>query len=137
VSASGCWIWVGAESSDGYGLTHVDGKEVRAHRLAWTLVRGPIPDGLSVCHRCDVPPCVNPEHLFLGTAQDNTDDMVAKGRQVVQPPKLTPDQARELRTLVAAGWTHRALAERFGISVALVSRVRHGAGAGTQPDRCS
>jgi hypothetical protein len=73
---SGCWLWIGARHSMGYGK--FDGE--MAHRYAWQLVNGPIPDGLVVRHRCDVPLCVRPEHLELGTRADNSRDMVERGR---------------------------------------------------------
>lgn len=65
---------------DGYGRIRVDGKSWLAHRFSWVLANGPIPEGMYVCHRCDNPPCINPEHLFLGTQTDNMRDMAAKGR---------------------------------------------------------
>ena len=78
----GCVEWPRGRSRSGYGqLRSEDRTPWLAHRLAWTLTNGPIPDGLLVCHRCDNPPCVNPEHLFLGTHVDNMRDMVQKGRR--------------------------------------------------------
>jgi hypothetical protein len=80
----GCWVWSGATNRKGYGVYIFRGKYVGAHRVAWTLFRGPIPDGLFVLHRCDNPPCLNPDHLFLGTHNDNMIDMVLKGRGPVR-----------------------------------------------------
>jgi hypothetical protein len=80
---SDCWIFGGSLNSDGYGNIRVGGrkgKTIKVHRLAWEEANGPIPDGLTVCHTCDVPACCNPAHLFLGTQQDNVADMVNKGR---------------------------------------------------------
>lgn len=81
-----CWIYTASRTKDGYGKFSFFDKEIgkqrtsRAHRLSYELKNGPIKQGLFVCHKCDNPPCVNPDHLFLGTVQDNADDMVSKGR---------------------------------------------------------
>lgn len=77
-----CWVYVGPTKQGGYGRFSYGcgGKKKLAHRVAWELANGPIPDGLLVCHSCDNPPCCNPKHLFLGTHQDNKDDAVAKDR---------------------------------------------------------
>jgi hypothetical protein len=84
----GCWIWQGAKTKGAhlvYGQVERGGKRWRTHRYAWLLAYGPIPEGLFVCHRCDVPLCINPSHLFLGTHGDNMDDMSKKGRAKGQP----------------------------------------------------
>lgn len=76
-----CWEWMGRRDKDGYGSFRMSPSETDlAHRASWRLHRGPIPEGLFVLHRCDNPPCVNPEHLFLGTQADNVHDMYAKQR---------------------------------------------------------
>ncbi len=74
------WIWVGGEISTGYGCLSVNKKSALAHITSWELHRGPIPEGLYTLHKCDIPLCVNPEHLFLGTQKDNIRDLVEKGR---------------------------------------------------------
>lgn len=81
----GCWLWTGAKNSRGYGQTAsgLKGKSKLAHRASYEHFYGPIPDGLYVLHRCDVPHCVNPQHLFVGTAADNMQDAVRKGRALV------------------------------------------------------
>lgn len=82
VPESGCWLWTGATSADGnYGRIRFNGIPHNAHRLMWETENGPIPDGMILCHRCDIGLCCNPNHLFLGTHQDNSDDKVRKGRQ--------------------------------------------------------
>jgi len=77
---TGCDPWNGSVESKGYGQMIVSGRKVQAHRIAWQLFRGPIPEGLFVLHHCDNPRCVNPSHLFLGTHTDNMRNLVAKGR---------------------------------------------------------
>lgn len=91
-----CLEWSGTRNAHGYGSLRVDGRLIRAHRYAWQLCFGPIPDGLDVCHHCDNPPCCNPAHLFLGSASDNGMDMSAKGRH---GSRTRPDR-------VAAGERH-------------------------------
>lgn len=107
VPNSGCLIWVGYCDKDGYGITHIDGKNRRVHRLVYAEAFGEIPDGMMVCHRCDVPSCVNPDHFFLGSALENNHDMIKKGRcnpgprdnAGVRNPnrKLAPDDIQFIR----------------------------------------
>lgn len=84
---SGCWEWTGAsDGRRGYGMISYQNQRWSTHRLMWALTNGPIPDGMHVLHRCDNPPCMNPDHLWLGTALDNCHDKLAKGR-ANHPPK--------------------------------------------------
>ena len=77
-----CWLWQRALKGCGYGHKWYDGKYQSAHRISWSIHRGPVPEGLFVLHKCDVMRCVNPAHLFLGTQQDNMDDQRRKGRHL-------------------------------------------------------
>lgn len=77
---SGCWLWTAATNLQGYGRVRIGQTHRYAHRVSWGLYVGNIPSGLSICHRCDTPACVNPEHLFLGTHSDNAVDSVNKSR---------------------------------------------------------
>ena len=79
--SDGCWEWTGSCGAKGYGQVGVKGKNLRTHRVSWELTNGKIPEQLIVCHHCDNPKCVRPDHLFLGTNKDNTQDMLSKGRQ--------------------------------------------------------
>jgi hypothetical protein len=78
--ATGCWLWQRGKISTGYGSIGFGNKRFLAHRLAYAFAHGPIPAGLEICHRCDTPSCVNPEHLFAGSHQVNMADSFAKGR---------------------------------------------------------
>lgn len=80
-----CWIWGGNKNQDGYGLFYpLSKKTAQAHRFSWSLINGPVPDGLYVCHKCDNPSCVNPDHLFVGTQTDNMRDCKNKGRRPIR-----------------------------------------------------
>jgi hypothetical protein len=100
VEQGGCIVWLGATDEDGYGLFRFNGRMVRANRFAYEDTFGPIPDGYMVCHECDTPPCVHPEHLFLGTARDNTQDMIRKGRKAKLKGEWTPERRARFRELI-------------------------------------
>ncbi len=134
-----CWIWLGGVNN-GYGAANYGkGKPVYAHRLSWELHFGPIPDGLRVLHHCDNRACVNAPngHLFLGTLQDNSDDMIAKGRHAMQQhperalkgsqnsnAKLTEKDVLVIRTRYAAGGiTQPALAVEYGVSAPVITNI--------------
>lgn len=134
--ADGCRNWMGA-TVNGYGVFWLNGRNVKAHRVAWTLEHGPVPDGLCVCHRCDNRLCVDVAHLFLGTGQENTADKVQKGRQATgeqtRPEtrakgerqhlaKLTEAAVLEIRSM-AGTCSLTDLAARFGVDRTAVRRV--------------
>lgn len=137
-----CWIWQGRVDRNGYGKFHV-GSIFLAHRYSYQLHNGPLAPGMFVCHKCDNPPCCNPDHLFLGTAADNIKDAAAKGRMArgernaahLYPDrvlrgsghacsKLTEEQVRELRDDYAAGGvTQQQLAKRYNINNSTVCYI--------------
>lgn len=122
---SGCWEWCGTIRPDGYGILQKASKVnsfYRAHRLSWALHNGDLPDNLHVCHKCDNPRCVNPDHLFLGTDADNQKDKWQKGRGSPPPimcgsanpyAKLTEKDVKKMRELRKKGWLNREIAELF------------------------
>lgn len=125
---SGCWLWSGALKDNAYGwMRNESGVHTRAHRLAWGIYRGLIPDGMGVLHTCDVVACVNPEHLFLGSQQDNVADMMAKGRHRHGSDRSVGNLSesdfwsiREARGILTQG----ELAELFGIDRTVISRIQ-------------
>lgn len=129
---TGCLLWVGAKRGRAprlYGNWTDLGKNVVASRAAWIYTYGPIPDGLGVLHHCDTPLCVEPGHLFLGTAKDNAEDRQAKGRgtdlrgEKHHCARLTDEEIAEIR---AATGTGKEVAARFGISQPYLWRLRAG-----------
>lgn len=130
----GCWLWAGARIAKGYGTFGHHNRTLYAHRVSWEVHHGPIPAGLWVLHHCDTPACVRPDHLFLGTAQDNSDDMKAKRRhhgpgirgEAHYRAKLTAADVRAIRArYVAGGVSHLALAEQYGVAEPTIFRIVH------------
>jgi len=127
---SGCWLWGGSWfPKTGYGQIKVRGKPEGAHRVSWELHCGPVPQGLCVLHKCDVRPCVNPAHLFLGTHRDNTADMFRKRRANTAHSerhgkvKLTAEQVRAIRESTRS---QREDALAFGVHPSSISLIKAG-----------
>lgn len=126
---TGCWLWDGSVNRFGYGKASRRNRTVGAHRLSYEVHKGRIPEGLQVLHKCHVRCCVNPDHLYAGTAQDNMDDKMRRGRHRVpcgsdQPAaKLTDDQ---VRAIFADPRPNSAIARTFGVSRPAVSLIKNG-----------
>src|SRR6185503_2652182 len=134
---SGCWIWMGAKTDKGYGVVGIPmtRRLTKSHRLAFEFERGPFDPSLCVLHRCDIPSCVNPDHLFLGTRADNNEDMHRKGRarpggsrvgiatakyrrgERHQNAILDEARVRQIRTLSEGGSSLSEIARRFGVGL--------------------
>jgi len=125
-----CWLWIGSLNSNGYGKIRVSGRMTIAHRFAYSITYGAIGD-LSVCHHCDVKPCVRPTHLFLGTQRENIQDAIEKGRFNSVGKNngraiLTEENVREIRSRLRLGDTHRQLARRFKVTKSAITRINIG-----------
>jgi hypothetical protein len=131
---SGCWLWSGACSREGYGHIRIGAKVCLAHRVSYALSHGEVPADLCVCHRCDTPACVNPEHLFLGTNAANVRDRSNKGRSrgganagIAHPmARLGPDEIRWISQQRERGVRQREIAASLGVSQAHISNVLSG-----------
>jgi hypothetical protein len=143
--SDGCWLWRGAINHNGYGLTSIRGRGLLAHRASWLLHFGSIPTGMFVCHHCDNPPCVRPDHLFLGTAEANNRDKARKGRsprgdhngarrmnerlphgERSPHAKLSSAQVDEIRTRYATGEISQSqLGRTYGVSQGHIWRILH------------
>jgi hypothetical protein len=121
-----CLEWTGKPERDGYCRASVMNKRVVVHRQAWEFVYGPIPDGMLVCHKCDNRKCVRAEHLFLGTHQDNSSDMVSKNRQAVGTShgmcKFTDEQIRAIRSDPRH---HSEITEEYGVSRSAIFDIKN------------
>ena len=133
IDESGCWLWIGGTRLNSKGVPYPrhwtdDKKSIGAHRFSFELVRGAIPKGMYVCHKCDTPLCVNPDHLFVGTHHDNMRDMVQKKRSFTGRgenkkglAKLTNQQADQIRKMDIS---HQKLASMFGVSATTIGRIK-------------
>jgi len=149
VDQNGCWNWTRA-TNKGYGVVNAMNRTFSAHRVSYELSIGPIPEGASVCHKCDNPACINPDHLWLGSHAENMADMKAKGRGAKPPvhygqdhwrhrqpekvkrgaenpiAKLTDEQVIEIRRAYIAGEKREDIGPRFGLSPVSVSDITSG-----------
>lgn len=135
---SGCWEWTGCKYPNGYGQVKrykIRKNAIPTHRYAWYLKYGKFPDnGLYVLHKCDNRICVNHNHLFEGTSQDNMDDMVKKGRHVMPDQtgktnhhaKLNDADVIEIRQLLKEGYIQKEIGEMFGVSRGAISCIHRG-----------
>lgn len=124
-----CWIWKGTKNRKGYGMFTVNKKSYRASRLSYMLSMGEFNIKLLVCHKCDNTSCVNPSHLFLGTAKDNWQDMVSKGRENrargerINTSKLKKEDIGKIRQLLSENKTHREIAIIFKVSAVSITKI--------------
>lgn len=148
---SGCWLWQAGKSSTGYGRVYLDVRGESSHRIAYALFKSDVPKGLWVLHTCDVPSCVNPDHLYLGTPKDNILDAMNRGRwrggtylhlhpersvlngnKVPRPKgekhgmaKLRDQQVRDVRDLCATGIPMYKVAKQFNVTQSAIWRIVH------------
>lgn len=118
-----CWLWLGCKNKRGYGSVRINYLMLRANRVSYFIANGPFLDSLLICHRCDNPQCVNPNHLFSGTHTQNVRDMIEKGRDEYQSG-LNPDKIRSIRALYSSGTrTMQSICDQFGIAMGTCSFI--------------
>ncbi len=128
-----CWLWTASVAGKGYGQMKLpkQRKQEYSHRLAYMIYKGPIPEGIQVCHTCDTPKCCNPDHLFLGTCKVNLEDMAAKNRSTHgeknAASKLTEEDVRQIRVLLSEGIQQHRIAALFNVGQMAISRINTGA----------
>lgn len=129
----GCWLWLGARDRDGYGQLKRLKRQEKAHRLSWELAHGPIPEGVLALHHCDNPPCVKPEHLFLGSEADNAADRERKRRGDNQWHKIPRNHHPLIRARLSAGATQTAIALEYGVVPSRIWAIQKGGDAKWMP----
>ena len=124
---SGCWLWTANYDKGGYGRIKYKGRDIGAHRASWIIYRGSIPPGAFVCHKCDVPECINPDHLYLGNHRENMQDKCTRNRQARGEgngqSKLTSEQVLQIKSDPRI---HRIIAASYGIHRVTVSKIKRG-----------
>lgn len=121
---TGCWLWTDCDNGVGYGQLYINGKAHTAHRASYEYHHGPIPDGMFVCHKCDVRACINPDHLFVGNKHHNMQDAASKGR--INTQILTADDVREIRAHLASNnkrGEQSKLAKKYGVTRYTISAI--------------
>lgn len=133
--SDGCWVWRGDIGHGGYGRIRINGANKMSHRIAWEWVNGPIPAGLVICHSCDNPPCVNPDHLRAATQKENVEESERKGRRNYRTgpapwrAKLTEENVREMRHLHKENskyYTDGKIAKMFGVDPSTAKKAIYG-----------
>jgi len=125
-----CWIWLGYIAKHGYGVSSYRSRTMLAHRLSWIIFKGELDNNLDVCHKCDNPKCVNPNHLFLGTARDNVQDCFNKKRKSHKGEKhpgskIQEKDVIEIFHLRKIGFTHQKIADKFKLTQSCISNILH------------
>jgi len=127
-----CWLWAGCEHPSGYGKFRLNMQHLPAHRASYILHYGEFDRGLLVCHKCDTPLCVNPDHLFLGTQKDNMQDMINKGRKIkpigedMPNAKLTNRKVMQIKQMIQMNFRQKDIADIFTIDPSTISRIKSG-----------
>src|SRR5215468_1835358 len=128
ITESGCWEWIGFRKPDkfDYGYIWINGRNVKAHRVSYEQHKGPIPKGIDVLHKCDNPPCINPDHLFLGTRGENCKDCASKNRFPLNEShhnaKLSKEDIRTIFSL-RESMSQTEIARQFGVNQSHISRI--------------
>ncbi len=126
----GCWNWIAQLDQDGYGAFWTGEKKVTAHRYSYEKVKGPVPEGLVLMHRCDNRRCINPDHLIPGTPEENALDMRLKGRNnigsSIGTSKLDEEEVLQIKEFLREGKTGVEIAKLYDVSVSLISSIKNG-----------
>lgn len=129
IKTGSCWVWNGEKFHSGYGRIRIHWKKYTLHRVVFELYVGPIPNGLCVLHKCDNKPCINPEHLFLGTKADNAHDRDRKGRTILHPENLIPKTSKISRAQVIEikndNRKQKEIGVDYGLSQQQISRIKN------------
>lgn len=126
-----CWLWTGGVFTQKYGRIKVNRIDFKAHRFSFLIHFGDIPKGMFVCHKCDIHECVNPNHLFLGTARENTQDMLKKGRHSFTgsrniKSKLSEVDIPNIRNMLSSGLLQKEIAKKFNVCQVTISEIKLG-----------